>query len=212
MSPVSSSNIPHEFGSSSPKRGTSGFDSFGFLRDLHLSVGQREGRLPDTQRIIESDDSRDNSPERQEKVEEKIKIEDKDKKKEKKKDKKVLKDDRKKQKLKIKDNPLKIKAIISKDKIREQKKLKKFLKIKDLSKRSYSPLSIKVTGLSTGTPTATSTPTMARSPASVASPDGQRTINANVDSSIDAVIDRICGDDEVKAHKSSPKITEGICL
>ncbi|CAG2105073.1 unnamed protein product [Medioppia subpectinata] len=194
----------------SPRRAVSAavavLDSFGFLRDLPASVGggQREGRLPDTQRVIESEESRENTPEREVKVEEKpIKpLVDKEMKKkdrkEKRKDRKDAKLSAKGERSKLKPKKFKIKAIVGKGRdksdAKEGKKLKKVLKIKELGRRPYSPLAIKVIGLSTGNITATSTPTMARSPASVVSPNEESVskMNASFDSSIDAVIDRIC--------------------
>jgi hypothetical protein len=203
MSPPSTSQSAPDLGSTSPKRLTSAVvDGLSFLRDLQTSVAQREGRLPDAQRVIESEESRENTPEREVKVEEKVKTDEKSDKKKERKDKKREKKeakDLKADKLKLKTKKFKIKAIVGKNRDKqkdgkERKKLKNVLKIKEIGgERSYSPLAIKVVGLSTGTPTATSTPTMARSPASIVSPNEVlRNTNASFDSSIEAVIDRVC--------------------
>ncbi|XP_054163015.1 LOW QUALITY PROTEIN: transcription initiation factor TFIID subunit 3-like [Oppia nitens] len=213
LSPSSTSQMAGDVGSTSPLRST--VDTFSFLRDLHSSITQREGRLPDTQRIIESEESRENSPEKEIKVEDKPKLEekeikDKKKEKDKKKKDKMLFKGLKDKSLKFKHKKLTIKPIKGK---KEVKTLKDRIKIKDLpQQRSYSPLSIKVVGLSTGTPTATSTPTMARSPASITSPnDTLKSTNTSLDSCIEAVIDRICcsNDNEVnikdKEEEEIPK-------
>ncbi len=195
-SPTSTSLLTHDSDITSPKRTTATVDGIGLLRDLFPSVGQREGRLPDTHRIIESDDSRDNSPERDVKIEDKLKAEEKDKK-IKKKDKGKIKEEKKKRKKINKENSVAIKS----NEKKKEKKIKKFLKIKDLDKqRVYSPLHIKVTGLSTGTPTATSTPTMIRSPASLTlTPDGEKKFkNSSFDVSIEAVIARECTENDGK--------------
>ena len=160
------------------------------LKDLYplSSIGKVEGRLPETKRMPES---REHSPEI-----ERISIKEKESKEDDRDNKKLkkFKDEKKKRRKLNKENSDEIDS----EKKKEKKKRFKPFKIKNLTKsdgrdkKVYSPLSIRVTGLTSGTLTATSTPTT-RSPAGLT----PETISKgdNFQSSIEAVIARHCQDD-----------------